>query len=103
MKKLQTNFKNAAASKKLEAGPARKESHKSEVLIDTSRPAYSALFESPMNSVEPLSQCQSKCTLKPPFKSQHATKRHSRGHTPAAPALSASFQLQAKKLQLQSF
>jgi hypothetical protein len=36
MKKLQTNFKMAAPSKTLQAGPARKESHKSEVLIDTS-------------------------------------------------------------------
>jgi hypothetical protein len=44
---LQTAKKIADSSKKLQAGLARKESHKSEVLIDTSRPAYPGFFESP--------------------------------------------------------
>ena len=60
MKKIAGKFKIAASSKKLQAGLARKESHKSEVSIDTSRPAYPGFFESPNEfGREPLSAAAS--------------------------------------------
>jgi hypothetical protein len=79
---LQASFKIAASSKKMQAGLARKESHKSEVLIDTSRPAYPAFFESP-NEFGRASQCHSKCTLNPPFVTTcHKKPYISRGASP---------------------
>jgi len=88
---LQASFKIAASSKKLQAGLARKESHKSEVSIDTSRPAYPGFFESP-NEFGRGSQCQSKCTLKPHlYYHDVPQKAIARGRKPAAPALSVGF------------